>query len=158
MKRILRGSQPVYVHRHRGVSLLCLIFGLGMMIPLAVMPFDPILPLIGFLWQGPVLIVMSLVLLFKVRAFAVDHGRGQLVLEERKFFRCGVRQEYPLGHLGVRLVEGPRIGKRLTYTQVFVVGPEPPVLFLKSDRHDLCRDLAEQLANDLGCPLVGLRR
>ena len=158
MKRILRGSQPVYVERYRGVSLLCLAFGLLLTLPCMLIPVGLMEGMIMVFWQGPVLIVMAVVLLFKVRAFAVDHGRGQLVFVDRRLFRRAVRKEYPLGYLGVRLVPGPMIGDRLAFTQVFVVGPEPPILLLKDQRHDLCRDLAEQLANDLGCPVVGTRR
>ena len=131
--------------------------GILMLSPLALINGQEVLYLLEFLYGGPILIVVSLIPLYEVRAFAIDHGGSQLLFLERNLFRRTIRRELSLGHLAVRVVEGPRIRGRTIHTQVLIVGPEAPLLFLKSNRHDFCRDMAEELASDLGCLVVGRR-
>ena len=136
-----------------------MIFGAIILIHLSQVPSHKKLEALcwAFLY-GPSSLITSIVILFEVRALAIDHNLGLLIFVERRLFRRSVRKEFPLGHLGVRLVDGPRIRGRSHFSQIFVVGPEPPILFLRNQRRDRCVDLAQQLANDLGCPVVGTRR
>jgi hypothetical protein len=167
VKRVERSPRVYYIERPLLGSVLCLALSLGILLLGQIgqsaerRESDRREAIMGTLVYALPLAGAALVLLFRVRAFAIDRAEGELLVFERRFPWTGLRKAFPIEQLSVRRVTLPGRGLfgEAIYHAVWIdpVG-SPSILFRSVRSGAAVVELAERLAADLGRPLTGVDR
>lgn len=158
MKRLVRDGRILYVRRHFGWSFLFIGISLGILIFAWLFPSPEKKELGVALYYGVPLALAGMVATLRSQVVAIDRNLGRALFIDRRLFRHR-RTFQDLSRLSVRLksVRSAGNGKVHHYIWIEIV-EDAAFLFRQQHGDPLPRGEAEQLAADLGRPLVAEER
>ena len=154
MKRLVRDGRILYVRRHFGWSVLFIGISLSLVLYAWLFPSPEKKELGVALYYGVPLAMAGMLTLLRAQVLAIDQALGRALFIERQLFRPR-RKFRDLSRLSVRL-KSVRSGEDCDihhYIWIEIV-EDASFLFRMQHGEPLPREEAEQLAADLGRPLV----